>query len=200
MMFARHSFVLVAIFVGGLLLPAYGNAPVEPIRVDFSFDRLGRENWVRATVEVRSNGNPTAESSRARSFASNVRVVLNLAYQGEGDGDFHFYVAEATAVALERGRTHQFVFYLPYDLLNRRDGIRREPFGHLVEIFVEGEEMPITRNSVGRQPTPESLQSFRDRVARESMNTQGIFVPIYLSPFWTQQTAAVSPAFIRREN
>lgn len=202
MKFSRLSFILFFITTGSFsLFSQQQQALVEVDRVAFATERLGQQgNWLRADVTVRSHGDPTAALRTAQRFASNVRVVLTLAYQGATDGEFFFYTSEATAVALEAGRTHNYAFFLPYDILNRRDGIRREPFGYLVEIFVGDREMPLGRNSVdGRNVKPDTLQAFRDRAAREAMVNEGILVPIYFSPFWTPQTAGVSPAYLIKQ-
>lgn len=202
MKFSRLSFLLLFIATGSLsLFSQQQQALVDVDRVNFSTERLGQQgNWLRADVTVRSHGDPTATPQSAQRFASNVRVVLTLAYQGATDGEFFFYRTEATAVALESGRTHNYPFYLPYDVLNKRDGIRREPFGYLVEVFVGDREMPLGRNSVdGRNVKPDTLQAFRDRAAREAMKNEGILVPLYLSPFWNVQSAGVAPAFLVKQ-
>lgn len=203
MKFCRLSFILFSVIVGSIPLFSQQTqqALVEVDRVAFSTERLGNQgSWLRVGVTVRSNGDPAAPTKAAQRFANNVRVVFTMAYQGATDGEFFFYTSEATAVALEAGRTHDFAFYLPYDLLNRRDGIQREPFGYLVELFVGDREMPLGRNSVdGRNVKPDTLQAFRDRAGREARINEGLLVPVYLSPFWEPRIAGNYPAFMRKQ-
>ncbi len=180
-------------------LSAQQKSAVEVEKISFTPERLGRENWIRASVQVRCHGG-TPGARGTRTFANRVRVVLTLAYQGASERDFQFYTSEATAISLIAGQQYDYAFYLPYDLLNKRDQIRREPFGYLAEVYVEDELMPLNRNSAGSQPTPETLESFRSRASREAAVNEGVLIPVYLSPFWSPRTAEISPVFLRKDS
>jgi hypothetical protein len=152
------SVVCCFVVIGCASLFAQQKDIVEVDRVNIDFVRGGGD-WLVVNVKVRCNGG-TAGARGPRTFANKVRVVLTMAYQGATEREFQFYTSESTAIALIGGQTYDFAYYLPFDLLNKRDNIRKEPFGYLVELFVEDQPIPLNRNSVGKQPTPETLQSF----------------------------------------
>jgi len=149
---------------------------------------------MEATVELDVRGTPVGNPG----FVDTVRVALSLGLHSSmvDGGDFVFFRSEAEASTLESG-TARFRFYLPAAVV-RRYQLSGEPFAFAVDIWVDGKPLPVSRIAVSTNlNNPESVRSFRDRVARDAIRNEGILVPQYDTPFLIEY-AQDTPPFVRR--
>ena len=92
-----------------------------------------------------------------------------------------------------------FRFYLPPEIV-KRDQITGDLRFYLVELFVDGKALPLTKYHVpsATLSKPEIVESFRGKVSSESGVNDGILLPQYLTPF-AYVGSPPAPSFIRLE-
>ncbi len=177
--------------------------PIEVSNVKFNTVRAGAGAWYETEVELQPRGGVGADN---RMFLNRVKVTLNLgvfsvkAPAGSKIPD-SYYRASAEAVAVETsGGKAVFRFYLPPEIV-KRDQITGDQKFYLVELFVDGKPLPLTKNHfpIATFPKPEIVESFRGKVAAESGANDGILLPQYLTPF-ANAGSPPAPSFIRLEN
>jgi len=164
------------------------------------FNRPSGTNWYETEIEIQ--GRPGAATDN-RNFINRVKVTLNLgifsvkAPQAAKIPDA-YYRASAEAVAVETGGKAIFRFYLPPEIV-KRDQITGDQKFYLVELFVDGKALPLTRNhySASAFTKPEFVESFKSKASSEAAANDGIMLPQYLTPF---ANTGSSPSFIRIEN
>jgi len=156
--------------------------------------------WYETEIEIQ--GRPGAATEN-RNFIDRVKVTLNLGIfsvrspAGAKIPDT-YYRASAEAVAVETtGGRAVFRFYLPPEIV-KRDQITGQQRFYLIEISVDGQPLPLTKNHFPTPTftTPEIVESFRGKVAAETTANEGILLPQYLTPF---ALGGSSPSFIRVE-
>ncbi|HEY9250849.1 MAG TPA: hypothetical protein VIO38_17030 [Rariglobus sp.] len=185
--------------------PAPPAAPpvIEVSNVKFNSVRSGSGAWYETEVELQPRPGVAADN---RQFINRVKVTLNLgifsvkAPAGSRVPDT-YYRASAEAVAVEStGGKSVFRFYLPPEIV-KRDQITGDQKFYLIELFVDGKALPLTRNHfpIASLPKPEFVESFRSKVASEAGANDGVLLPQYLTPF-AYAGSPPSPSFIRIEN
>src|SRR5690606_24727585 len=124
------------------------SSDLEVRDVKFNSVRAGSGTWYEAEVQVQ----PRAGAGEGnRQFVDRVKVTFNLGIfsvkspAGAKIPDT-YYRASAEAVAIEAtgGRT-VFRFYLPPEIV-KRDQITGDQKFYLVELFVDGKALPLTKN------------------------------------------------------
>lgn len=181
--------------------PAATPVPVEVTNVKFNTVRADAGGWYVTEVEIQ--GRPGAATDN-RNFINRVKVTLDLgifsikAPQGAKIPDT-YYRASAEAVAVETSGKAVFRFYLPPEIV-KRDQITGDQKFYLVELFVDGRALPLTRNHYASSTfKPEIIESFRSKVSGEAGANDGILLPQYLTPF-ANTGSPPPPSFIRIEN
>lgn len=176
---------------------------VEVRNVKFNTARAGSGSWYEAEVEVQPRPSVGADN---RNFLNRVKVTLSLgvfsvkAPPGVKIPDT-YYRASAEAVALEAsGGKSVFRFYLPPEIV-KRDQITGDQKFYLVELFVDGKALPLTKYHypVSTFSSPDIVESFRSKVASEAGVNDGVMLPQYLTPF-ANTGSPPAPSFIRIEN
>lgn len=182
--------------------PAATPPPVEVAGVKFNSVRAGSGAWYEAEVEIQARPGAGADNKQ---FINRVKVTLDLgiisvkAPAGAKAPDT-FYRASAEAVAIEAtGGKTVFRFYLPPEIV-KRDQITGDQKFYLVELFVDGKALPLTKYHYQSGTfKPEIIESFRSKVNSEAGANDGIMLPQYLTPFaFTGSPPA--PSFIRVES
>ncbi|MDF3056052.1 MAG: hypothetical protein K0R17_267 [Rariglobus sp.] len=177
--------------------------PVEVTNVKFNAARVDSGTWYVTEIEVQ--GRPGAATDN-RNFINRVKVSLNLgifsvkAPQGAKIPDT-YYRASAEAVAVDSaGGKAVFRFYLPPEIV-KRDQITGDQKFYLIELFVDGKALPLTKNhfTATALSKPEFVESFRSKVSSEAGVNDGIMLPQYLTPF-AFAGSPPPPSFIRIES
>ena len=178
-------------------------APVEVSSVKFNSVRAGAGAWYEAEVEIQARPGAGADNKQ---FINRVKVTLNLgvfsvkAPAGSKVPD-SYYRASAEAVAIEAtGGKTVFRFYLPPEIV-KRDQITGDQKFYLVELFVDGKALPLTKYHfpAATFTKPEIVESFRSKVSSEAGANDGIMLPQYLTPF-AFNGSPPAPSFIRVES
>ncbi len=177
--------------------------PVEVASVKFNSIRAGSGAWYETEVEIQARPGAGADNKQ---FINRVKVTLSLgvfsvkAPAGSKIPDT-YYRASAEAVAIEAtsGKT-AFRFYLPPEIV-KRDQITGDQKFYLVELFVDGKALPLTKNHfpIATFPKPEIVESFRSKVSGEAGANDGILLPQYMTPF-AFSGSLPTPSFIRVES
>ena len=183
--------------------PAAPPPPIEVVGIKFNAARTGAGTWYQTDVEVRGAPGTATENGN---FINRVKVTLNIgvfsvkALQGAKIPDT-YYRASAEAVGIETGGGKTvFRFYLPPEIV-KRDKITGDLKFYLVELFVGGKEVPITklRYSTSTFTKIEFAESFRSKVSSEAGVNDGILLPQYLTPFAFDNSGPI-PSFVRVES
>lgn len=180
---------------------AQSAAPVDQVEVaGVKFNYLRQPNstsaWQEAEIELTAK--PAVASKK---FVNRVKVTFSMAVEPTTPGSakaLDFYRASAEAITLESGRS--FVrFYLPPDIV-KRDGLRGDPKGWLVELSVAGTPVPHVRTSgsatINDRP---ALESFKSKITSEAAVNEGVLMPQYLTPY-AFDSSRPAPAFLRIES
>jgi len=182
---------------------AVAPAPVEVSGIKFGAARTGSGAWYVTEVEVQ--GRPGAATDNGN-FINRVKVTLNIGVfsvkspQGAKIPDT-YYRASAEAVGVETGSGKTvFRFYLPPEIV-KRDKITGDLKFYLVELFVGGKALPLTKYHYPAATfiKPEIVESFRSKVSSEAGANDGILLPQYLTPFAFDNSGPI-PSFIRVES
>ncbi len=149
---------------------------------------------MEATIELSVRGTPAGNPR----FVDGVRVALSLGFRSTmaEETGFVFYRSEAEASTLESG-VARFRFYLPPTVVKRYQ-IGDEPFAYAVDVWVDGKAMPRARSSVSSNLLDaDVLRSFRDRVAKDAVRSNGILVPQFKTPFLIEYARDTPPYVLR---
>ncbi|HEY8933542.1 MAG TPA: hypothetical protein VIM44_09540 [Rariglobus sp.] len=200
-----RALLCVAVAAFAALTPSFAQTtppPVEVAAVKFNSVRAGSGAWYETEVEIQARPGAGADNKQ---FINRVKVTLNLGITSvkapAGAKPDTFYRASAEAVAIETtGGKAVFRFYLPPEIV-KRDQIKDDQKFYLVELFVDGKALPLTKYHF---PTasftkPEFVESFRAKVASEAGANDGIMLPQYLTPF-AFSGSPPAPSFIRIES
>ncbi|TAG27461.1 MAG: hypothetical protein EAZ36_06790 [Verrucomicrobia bacterium] len=191
------------LFSSGSLLAqaktATEDAQAEVLAVKFSAARPdgGGDAWLENLVEleIRPQGKQVSGS-----FLNQLRVTLSLgleAVDSEGGSALTYYQSSIEIITVESGKA-AVRFYLPPEVI-KRDKLRGEPKFFLVEVTAGGvSQAPVAANVSKSISTPALLSGFKGRVASGRMQTDGILMPQYFTPF-ANDSRRPSPTFYRRE-
>jgi hypothetical protein len=197
--------VLLAVLPSAFLFSQEGTEAPEIEVTNMRFDRLGDE-WLVANLEIRPGKNPSPEA-RDEDFLDDVRLTLYLCFEVDAEGDedgFSFYRSTVRIVSLESPNTYSVPFFLP-GVIRDRDNLDAEPFAWLVEMQVGQAEVPLAEDQAGGEirKSPEGFENFLSKASSESVDNDGILLPVYLAPGYLAGEARVNPrevpAFYRFE-
>lgn len=182
-----------------LSVQAQSAAPVEVEVSGVKFNYLRQPNstsaWQEAEIELAAK-----PAGAGKKFVNRVKVTFSMAVEPTAPGSaktLDFYRSSAEIITLESGRS--FVrFYLPPDVV-KRDGLRGDPKGWLVELSVGGTALPHARASGSTTITDRTaLESFKSKVTSEAAVNEGVMMPQYLTPY-AFDSSRPAPAFLRNE-
>ena len=177
-------------------------APVIDVaNVKFNNVRANTGSWYEAEVEIQPKGPQPTDN---RNFINRVKVTFSLgifsvkAPQGSKVPDT-FYRASAEAIAIEAtGGKTVFRFYLPPEIV-KRDQISGDQKFYMVELFLDGQALPLTKSNVSNSMNSAVLvDGFRNKVSSDAGANDGIMLPQYLTPF-ANTGSPPAPSFIRIE-
>jgi hypothetical protein len=176
-------------------------SPIEVNTVRFNTVRAGSSGWYEAEIEIQPKGPQPTDN---RNFINRVKVTFSLgifsvkAAQAVKVPDTYYRVsAEAVAIETSGGKT-VFRFYLPPEIV-KRDQITGDQKFYLVELFVDGKALPLTKSSVSSSMNSSVLvEGFRNKVSSDAGANDGIMLPQYLTPF-AFGGSPPAPSFIRNE-
>jgi hypothetical protein len=174
---------------------------IEVANVKFNTVRANTGSWYEAEIELQPRGPQPTDN---RNFINRVKVTFSLginsvkAPPGSRIPDT-FYRASAEAVAIETsGGKTVFRFYLPPEIV-KRDQITGDQKFYLVEVFVDGKALPLSKDNVSNTMNSAALvEGFRNKVSSDAGMNDGIMVPQYLTPF-ANTGSPPPPSYIRLE-
>lgn len=150
---------------------------VEVTDVDFA-QNVGGPGWTSMAVEI------VADTPRGTDYLNDVKVTLLIAYQVDNDTVI-FFESSATVIALEDGVDKNVVFLLPGEI-EEQFNLPEEPSYWLIDIEVGGEEVPVEEGGMRFSRGMEDAafrESMRSSARGELGNTEGMLLPIYLTPY-----------------
>jgi hypothetical protein len=158
--------------------------PIEVASVKFNPVRAGSGAWYETEVELQPRAGVGADNKQ---FLNRVKVTLNL-------GIFSVKAPSGAKIP------DTYYFYLPPEIV-KRDQITGDQKFYLIELFVDGKPLPLTKNHfpISTFSKPEIVESFRAKVTGEAGVNDGILLPQYLTPF-ANAGSPPPPSFIRVEN
>jgi len=198
MQHARPDVFPCLALVIAVLLQVHANAAVLGGEVVVAGVRFGLVagpggRWHETQVEVAVRPAP----DNATRFVSRVKVAIELGYEApDRDGArLEFYRAEATAVAVERGRA-LFRFYLPPEIVER-DRISGDLRYYHITPSAAGVEMPPDRRQSGPGlADPAALANFRSQVAARAGENDGVLLPHHRAPLAMRDSAPPGPTLL----
>jgi hypothetical protein len=195
---SRLSIFLTAIIFAPFTLLAQAN-PVEVQNVTF---RGIANDWVQVEVQLLVGEN-TTEGARDRNFIQNVGVELLLAYQRDGsEGSFDYYASEVEIVAMERGDRPNVYFFMTGPIVKRDRLPRSEPFAYLVNLTVNGADVPMGSRAVSSRirGNDSAINSLRQNARSESGLNEGILMPSFFAPLGDiRAQVRGEPIYLRRD-
>ncbi len=195
------------------------SVPAEVVNVNFADTKVGgtalypmrrMEVQVKALENAKLLTDPAAEVPN-KTWVDKVKVTVTLAYEstsprakkaGSGGPNFAFYRSSATILTMKKGTQASVFFYLPGDVVER-DGLKKDPFGFLVDLEVDGTEVPIDKfGGSGRAVSKtiknaQEMAQFKDLAAQGILQNAGILRPQYQVPFEREQ--ALTPTLLRED-
>jgi hypothetical protein len=143
----------------------------------------GGARWLEVQVPINVRGSADASTKFNSHYVDDIKAVVMVAFEvGSGSKkSLRYYRSQMEIATLPRGR-HILRFYLPAAVVER-DRLHGEPLAHAVQLFAEGRQQPWGRNGRSGFTTEAAFFSFLQRMETEGARTDGILVPIYLSPF-----------------
>lgn len=190
------SSALVALL--GIATTIASDLPVDINRVDFR-NSVRPFNWNLVAVEVEAFRNPDPEASNPR-YVDDIIITVTLGYENQNGDGFTFYQTEANLVTLETRKSKEIGFWMPYAVVER-DNLPKEPKFWLVELEVAGQKLDLLSNDKSFSSSftsRQSIEGFLRQASSGLSETEGIFVPYYLSPNPPLDTRE-PPAFVRKE-
>jgi len=179
-----------------------GPAPIEVLDVKFNSVRINSGTWYEVEVQLQPRGGVAADN---RQFVNRVKVTLNMGVYSvkakpsdKAPDTYYRATSEAVAVEANGGKT-SFRYYLPPEVW-KRDQLTGDQKYYVVEIAVDGKQLPITRKNISASslPTPEVMENFRSKVSSESGVNDGVMLPQYLTPF-AFDGSRPAPSYVRLE-
>lgn len=162
-------------------------ATVEGIAFRLESTLSGREPWLEIAITI-ATGAPDRLADPATRHFNKVQVQLSLATEAASVPDpkpVRYYRAQCTAASLEARAKKVFYFYLPPEIV-KRDRLKRDPLGALVEIAINGQTLPWRKENVAGAITDAArLKSFLARCDSESTVNDGVLLPIFQTPFFS---------------
>ena len=170
----------------------------------------------RMEVRVKALGNAKLLADPAavvpnKDWADKVKVTVTLAYEstspqarkaGASGPNFAFYRASATILTMKRDSQAPVFFYLPGDVVER-DGLKKEPYGYLVELEVDGTPVEIDKFGGAARAVSKTIKNaqemamFKDLANQGVVENAGMFRPQYQVPFEREQ--ALTPTLLRED-
>jgi len=160
-------------------LPAFGAGALQ-VR-DVKFDKLGRDAWFRARVELIATDNPLPNPTNSR-YLDDIFLTFYLIF-GSPNSGFHFYKSEVDILSLELGDRCYIDFFIP-GVIVERDRLSRNPFAHLVEMEISGNEFPFhpSHASTNLASNEAARASMKSRADSEGSRNVGVLIPSYFAP------------------
>lgn len=187
--FTLPCVALFAMILAGLVPSAQAQSDRAPVRVQ----RVNFNNNVNPTkdnnmvIQLRAQNQPN-ENAPNKDYVDNVRVVVTQGYKypnSTSDTDLMFYRSEAEIATLKLNDNRSLAFWMPADIVTR-DRYSREPEYWIIELFVNGEQVPPDRSQVstslmrGGDPAA-NLAGFKSIAESKVAATEGILRPTYLT-------------------
>jgi hypothetical protein len=185
--------------------PAAAQTAVTPVidvmNVKFNGVRANTGSWYEAEIELQPRGPQPTDN---RNFINRVKVTFSLGIfsvkappSSRVPDTFYRASAEAVAIETSGGKT-VFRFYLPPEIV-KRDQISGDQKFYMVEVFVDGKALPLSKGNVSSTMNSAVLvDGFRNKVSSDAGANDGIMLPQYLTPFATTGSPP-APSYIRLE-
>lgn len=195
------GFLLSLIFA---TLVSAQNVPEVEVR-NVRFDSVG-DNWMMVTIQLRPDEN-TMPDAISRDFIDNVKIDFFMGFEvdrSNRDESFDFYRSSARIISMQRRQSYNVHFFLP-GVIRDRDNLRRDPFAWVVQIEVDGNQVPLresqySRNSLRSREAYDSLVSNANAAGAAN---DGKLVPVYLAPEYIVRESRINfrdvPAYYRFE-
>lgn len=189
--FTLPCVALAALILAGITPTAQAQEDRAPVRVQ----RVNFNNNVNPTkdsnivIQLRAQSQPDPEAIN-KDYVDNIRVVATLGYSPGGVSrddveNLVFYRSEVEIATLKINDNRSLAFWLPYDIVTR-DRYNREADYWIIEIFVNGEQVPPNRDQVSRSllrgnDPAANLAGFKGLAEGKITQTDGILRPTYLT-------------------
>ncbi len=167
---------------------------------DVKFDKIGRDEWIRARIELVASDNPLPEPKNRR-FLDDIKLHFYLIYGRQSTG-FDFYESEVEIVSMEIGKRYHIDFFLP-GVVVERDQLSKEPFAYLVEFEISGNDFPFNPSHASSNISLNEAArgSMKSRTESEGSINRGILLPFYFAPpTLTNGESESYPAFRRLDS
>ena len=172
----------------------------EPIRitnVKFETAKVGRENWLKATITFKVFENPLAEEEKAnKDWLRNVKLTLQTAYQdekmsSEDETKMVWFSAHATAFALKKNTTCKFYYYIPWEAVGSSGVYRLSnmPYAYLIKVNINGREYEIGKDNWKTRTNLKNaarLKNFLVAAEANSRRNEGVMMPFHRAPVHVQ--------------
>jgi len=195
----RTPFSFIPVLALFLIASLSAQAAVEVQNVNF---RGLRNDWVQVDVQLITRDNQSPDA-RSRDFVENVGVRLFLAYENRAEsGSFDFYSSEVEILIMERGDNVTVPFFLAGPVVKRDRLPKGEPFAYIVEISVNGTQIPGTPQAVSSRirGNPDAVQSMLGRAGTGAAETEGLLMPSYFAPLGgIGARVGEQPVYLRRD-
>jgi hypothetical protein len=193
---------LLIFFTAIILAPLGYYSQANPVEVQNVTFRGIANDWVQVEVQLLVGEN-TSEGARDRNYIQNVGVELLLAYQRDGgDANFDYYASEVEIVAMERGDRPNVYFFLAGPIVKRDRLPRGEPFAYLVNLTVNGADIPMGTRAVSSRirGNEAAINSLRQNARSESGLNEGILMPSFFAPLGDiRAQVRGEPIYLRRD-
>ena len=194
-------------------------APAEVVAVNFTDTKVnGAVLYPMRRMEVRlkalGNAKLLADPAAVvpnKDWVDKVKVTVTLAYEstspqakkmGNAGQSFAFYRSSATILTMKRDGQASVFFYLPGDVVER-DGLKKDPYGYLVELEVDGTPVVIDKFGGAGRAVSKTIKSqqvmagFKDMAGQGVMENAGILRPQYQVPF--EREHSLTPTLLRED-
>lgn len=193
------------LLVGFTSFAAAEDAPIRVNRVQFN-SAVNPTKDNNMVIQLRATSNPNPEAPN-KDYVDNIRVVVTLGYKypnATSDTDLMFYRAESEIATLKINDTRSLAFWMPYDLVTR-DRYNREPEYWIIELFINGQQVPANRDQVSRTlmrgGDPQAiLAGFKAQAEAKVKANDGILRPTYLTINADPERADKILPYIRKED
>lgn len=177
--------------------------PVSVRSVTFNEARLPSQKEPYYEIAIRLRGERVTDAGGESDFYRAIDVRLELGFVvGRGEHERQeFYRSRAQLVGLSVREEKTVYFYLPPEIV-RRDRLSRAPVAWRVSLGVNGEALRHEPGSYsGSLGEVSAARLFMSRMERHAPRNDGLLLPIYLTPFYSEQARRLeeSPSYMRSD-
>jgi len=147
-----------------------------------SFDKVSRNDILRARIQLSTTGNPSNTAQDPR-FLDDVQLDFFLSFGDKRNG-YYFYASQVNIVSLKQGKLYVVDFFIPGEIVDR-DRLNTNPFAFLLNFRVGDFEIPFDSSYASSNMLSENARSaFVAKADEARAVNDGIMLPSYDAPFY----------------